>query len=106
VQALASTQARPLRNFTPRQGDGLIFGLNIFGISKTQPPADPEDRIDFCFVDAGFDLNILPFRLPYPVPFRILGDDVKGWIDTTYLSPNVRVSRGNKGTIFVLQKED
>lgn len=105
VQALASTNARPLRNFTPRQGDGLILGLPIFGVSKNQPPADPDDRIDFRFVDAGFDLTVLPFRLPYPVPFRLLGDEVKGWIDTTYLSPTLRVSRGNKGTIFVLQKE-
>ena len=105
MQALASTLGRPLPDFVPRRGDGRIFGLNIFGVSKSEPPADPTARIDFQFIDAGFDLSVVPFRLPYPVPFRLLGDEVKGWIDTTYLSPSVRISRGNKGTIFVLQKE-
>ncbi|KAG9136297.1 hypothetical protein Leryth_003884 [Lithospermum erythrorhizon] len=45
-------------------------------------------------------------RVPYPVPFKLLGDEAKGWLDTTYLSQsgNIRISRGNKGTTFVLQK--
>ncbi|GMH07571.1 hypothetical protein Nepgr_009411 [Nepenthes gracilis] len=45
--------------------------------------------------------------VPYPVPFRFLGDEAKGWLDTTYLSHsgNIRISRGSKGTTFVLQKE-
>ncbi|RWV98209.1 hypothetical protein GW17_00038958, partial [Ensete ventricosum] len=36
--------------------------------------------------------------VPYPVPFRLLGDEAKGWLDTTYLSHtgNIRISRGNK----------
>lgn len=105
VQALASTASRPLPGFTPRKGDGLIFGvIPLFGVSRTEPPSDPTARIDFAFDNAGFDLTVLPFRIPYPVPFRLLGDDVKGWLDITYLSPNFRVARGNKGTIFVLQK--
>ncbi|KAG2671354.1 hypothetical protein I3760_14G131300 [Carya illinoinensis] len=35
------------------------------------------------------------------------GDEAKGWLDTTYLSPSgdLRISRGNKGTTFVLQKK-
>ena len=43
-----------------------------------------------------------PLRLPYPVPFRLLGDEARGWLDTTYLSQRLRVSRGNKGTTFIL----
>ncbi|KAA3470970.1 putative plastid-lipid-associated protein 12, chloroplastic isoform X1 [Gossypium australe] len=48
-----------------------------------------------------------PLPVPYPVPFRLLGDEAKGWLDTTYLSHsgNLRISRGNKGTTFVLQKK-
>jgi hypothetical protein len=48
----------------------------------------------------------LPFKVPYPVPFKLLGDEAKGWLDTTYLSPTgaLRISKGNKGTTFVLQK--
>jgi len=154
VAAMASTASRPIPGFSPRRGDGRILGLNLFGVSKTAVPAsDPDARIDFQFVDAGFDLSLLPFRLPYPVPFRLLGDEVKGWIEVggcvraaargqgkdekreapgrrtlhtracllayshnqpiprsnhqnqvTYLSSRVRISRGNKGTIFVLEK--
>ena len=46
--------------------------------------------------------------MPYPVPFRsqLFREAVKGWIDVTYLSERVRVSRGNKGTTFVLVKEE
>jgi hypothetical protein len=79
---MASTAARPIPGFVPRRGDGRILGLNLFGISQTEVPAsDPDARIDFQFVDAGFDLSVLPFRIPYPVPFRLLGDEVKGWIE-------------------------
>lgn len=70
-------------------------------------------RIDFTFDLAYFEIRAtplgpLPFgavRLPYPVPFRILGDEAKGWLDTTYLGENVRISKGNKGTTFVLVRE-
>ncbi|KAG5628522.1 hypothetical protein H5410_000239 [Solanum commersonii] len=64
-------------------------------------------RILFQFDRAAFSFKFLPFKVPYPVPFRLLGDEAKGWLDTTYLSPsgNLRISRGNKGTTFVLQRE-
>jgi hypothetical protein len=38
------------------------------------------------------------------VPFRLLGDEARGWLETTYLSPSLRISRGNKGTTFVLRR--
>ncbi len=66
-----------------------------------------------------------------PVPFKLLGDEAKGcaslscwllsalkrrvltrcarggsWLDTTYLSERVRVSKGNKGTTFILARYD
>lgn len=55
-------------------------------------------RILFQFDRAAFSFNFLPFKVPYPVPFRLLGDEAKGWLDTTYLSQsgNIRISRGNK----------
>lgn len=44
----------------------------------------------------------LPFKIPYPVPFKLLGDETKGWIDITYLSSDgtFRLTRGNKGAAF------
>ncbi len=33
------------------------------------------------------------------------GADDAAWLETTYLSPTMRLGRGNKGSIFVLQRE-
>jgi hypothetical protein len=67
---------------------------------KNQAEASIDDgkRILFRFDRAAFTFKFLPFKVPYPVPFRLLGDEAKGWLDTTYLSPsgNIRISRGNK----------
>lgn len=46
---------------------------------------DPSARIDFQFDEAGFDFKALPFTIPYPVPFRWLGDEVRQLY--TYPSP-------------------
>ena len=43
--------------------------------------------------------------LPYPVPFELLGDNAKGWLQTDYITPKLRLSRGNKGSLFVLVPE-
>ena len=34
-------------------------------------------RVDFQFDRAAFDLASLPFKIPYPVPFKLLGDETK-----------------------------
>jgi hypothetical protein len=36
----------------------------------------------------------------------LLGDEAKGWIDNTFLDNDIRIARGNKGTIFVLKRAD
>lgn len=65
-----------------------------------QAAASVEDgkRILFRFDKAAFSFKFLPFKVPYPVPFKLLGDEAKGWLDTTYLSNsgNLRISKGNK----------
>lgn len=40
------------------------------------------------------------------MPFRLLGDERKGWIDNTYMNAEgtFRIARGNKGTLFVLTR--
>ena len=43
-------------------------------------------------------------RVPYPVPFRLLGKEAQGFLDTEYLGESVRVSVGNKGTTFILER--
>ena len=111
VDALASTSQYPLPELTERESTGKILGMNLLGVSlvgeEAKPdPNRPDSRIDFVFDEGNFDFNGV--RIPYPVPFRlpILRDTVKGWIDITYLSERLRISRGNKGTTFILAKED
>ena len=113
VDALASTEAYPLDELQPRQGSGKILGMNLLGVSLVGDEAQPDtinrpnSRIDFVFDEGNFYLGN-QWKIPYPVPFRlpILRDAVKGWIDITYLSDRIRISRGNKGTTFVLLKEN
>lgn len=105
VEAEANVDSRPLPGFSPRTGEGLPFG--IMGRSSTEPPTRPDMRVGFQFDRAAFTFKLLPFKIPYPVPFKLLGDERKGWLDVTYLSPDgrLRLSRGNKGTLFVLAKD-
>ena len=99
VEARAVTDSLPLKGFVPRQGQGLP----LLGKSSNEPPKGPNTRVDFQFTRAGFDFG--PLKFPYPVPFRLLNDEAKGWLDITYLSSTVRIARGNKGTLFILKKE-
>lgn len=113
VDALASTSAYPLPELTERQGTGKILGFNVLGVSlvgdeaKEDEENKPNSRIKFVFDEGNFDLFNGNLKIPYPVPFRlpILRDAVKGWIDITYMSERVRISRGNKGTTFLLVKD-
>ncbi|KAK7856264.1 probable plastid-lipid-associated protein 12, chloroplastic [Quercus suber] len=97
-----------LRTNDPRVSNIVRFS-DAIGELKVEAAASIKDgkRILFQFDRAAFSFKFLPFKVPYPVPFRLLGDEAKGWLDTTYLSPSgdLRISRGNKGTTFVLQKK-
>nr|XP_029117730.1 probable plastid-lipid-associated protein 12, chloroplastic isoform X3 [Elaeis guineensis] len=97
-----------LRTDDPRVSNIVKFS-DAIGELKVEAAATTKDgrRILFQFDRAAFSFKFLPFKVPYPVPFRLLGDEAKGWLDTTYLSHNgnIRISRGSKGTTFVLQKE-
>lgn len=92
----------------PRVSNIVKFS-DAVGELKVEATATLKDgkQILFQFDRAAFSFKFLPFKVPYPVPFRLLGDEAKGWLDTTYLSQsgNIRISRGNKGTTFVLQRE-
>ncbi|GJN32256.1 hypothetical protein PR202_gb20747 [Eleusine coracana subsp. coracana] len=88
-----------LRTDDPRVVNVVRFSESV-GDLRVEAEATIEDgkRILFRFDRAAFTFKFLPFKVPYPVPFRLLGDEAKGWLDTTYLSPsgNIRISRGNK----------
>eukprot|EP00586_Coscinodiscus_wailesii_P022594 CAMPEP_0172520386 /NCGR_PEP_ID=MMETSP1066-20121228/291973_1 /TAXON_ID=671091 /ORGANISM="Coscinodiscus wailesii, Strain CCMP2513" /LENGTH=257 /DNA_ID=CAMNT_0013303133 /DNA_START=115 /DNA_END=884 /DNA_ORIENTATION=- len=98
LDALASTSEYPLEELTERQSTGKILGLNLLGVSLVgeeakEDPNRPDSRIDFVFDEGNFEFGSL--KIPYPVPFRnpLFRDLVKGWIDITYLSDRIRISR-------------
>lgn len=115
------TIQQAIRLRRPEEGDDRVdqvvqFGDNGYLRLSAAASVDGDNtpsRIDFAFDLAYFEikgtpLGPLPFgplRLPYPVPFKLLGDEAKGWLDTTYLGRDVRISKGNKGTTFVLVRE-
>lgn len=66
-------------------------------------------RLAFRFQGGEFRFRALwngSLALPYPVPFALLGDLAVGWLETLYLDSTLRVSRGNKGSVFVFARDD
>ncbi|CAK9864915.1 unnamed protein product [Sphagnum jensenii] len=108
VDAFTVFQEILLRSTDNSRVANIVKFSEKIGELKVEAAATIESgqRILFRFDKAAFTFKFLPFKVPYPVPFKLLGDEAKGWLDTTYLSPTgtLRISKGNKGTTFVLQK--
>lgn len=88
-------------------GDGIGYFRLSANASLEPETSELRGRINYGFDLAYLDLK-KPFeaRLPYPVPFRLLGAEAMGFLTTDYVSDAVRISTGNKGTTFVFVKED
>ena len=111
--AFTVLQTVSLRALEPRVDNivqfGDRFGSLLLEATASVPSNSPgRRRIDFTFSGGYFETAELPavgrLRIPYPVPFKLLGDEAKGWLDTLYLSDRVRISKGNKGTTFILTR--
>lgn len=70
------------------------FHRSIFGLQRLisyQSPADFIQQIEVGKKFTAFDFNID-------------NRDQQGWLDITYLDDNLRIGRGNEGSVFVLTK--
>lgn len=104
LQRLFTGAFRAEQVITSERVDTVVnmTGVGTVTLVADLEPSPSKTRLNFLFSEGYFIIGGL--RLPYPVPFRLLGDEARGWIETTYCSQRLRVSRGNKGTVFVLRR--
>ena len=57
-------------------------------------------RVDVAFTSFGLKLGALP-ELRVPVGWA----NLRGWVDTTYLDTDLRLGRGDKGSLFVTARQ-
>ncbi len=87
-------------------------------VAKFQPINERRVRVDFVRSIAGFQ-NLLGYQSPaafidkissqqrlIAIDFPINSNNSDSWLDITYLDENLRISRGNQGSIFVLVRDD
>ena len=95
LQILNPTKSNGLNLLKPRGIDGII-GTGI--VAELYPLN--EIRIGVKFTHAGFlgpNLGLKKLKA-----LARIKRDQKGWLDITYLSKNLRICRGDKGTLFIL----
>ena len=99
LQILNPTKSNGLNLLKPRGLDGII-GTGI--VAELYPLN--EIRIGVKFTHAGFlGPNVGLKKLKALARIK---RDQKGWLDITYLSKNLRICRGDKGTIFTLVRRN
>ena len=97
LQILNPTKSNAMNLLKPRGINGIL-GTGI--IAKLDPINDI--RVGIKFTHAGFiGPNIGFTKLEALAQIK---KEQKGWLDITYLSKNLRICRGDKGTIFVLKR--
>ncbi len=95
LQILNPSKSNAINLLKPRGINGII-GTGI--VSELYPLN--EIRIGVKFTHAGFiGPNIGSIKLKALAQIK---REQKGWLDITYLSKNLRICRGDKGTLFTL----
>tara|TARA_Y100001968_G_C19376265_1_gene727822 strand:+ start:373 stop:897 length:525 start_codon:yes stop_codon:yes gene_type:complete len=100
LQILEPERSRGLNLLRPKGFAGKFFSTNIFASIKIIN----QKRIDVSFKKAGI---IGPKLLGKKISFLAeIKKTQKGWLDTTVLSPDLRICKGYKGTTFALLKRN
>ena len=99
LQILNPSKSNAMNLLKPRGVNGII-GTGI--VAELYPLN--EIRVGVKFTHAGFiGPNIGFTKLKALAKIK---KEQKGWLDITYLSKNIRICRGDKGTIFTLVRRD
>lgn len=83
------------------------IGLVTVGGTYSQSEAVPL-RALVAFDTAKIALNVgvtLDISFLFDIRSAIKGSKNSGWVETTYISRDVRVGRGNKGSLFILTRD-
>lgn len=68
-----------------------------------------DNRVVVSFQECKIQLNLgikLDLGFLFKIRSWIVGTDESGWLETTYVSDRVRIGRGNKGSMFVLTRNE
>ncbi len=72
----------------------MKFERAVFGLQRLLDYAQPNDLIQ----------QIEQQKSLKAIDFKIDSDNQQGWLDVTYLDEDLRIGRGNEGSVFVLTK--
>ena len=99
LQILKPSKSKAINLLKPR-GINEIIGTGL--ISELSAISDI--RLGVKFTYAGFiGPNIGFLKLTALAPIK---REQRGWLDITYLSKNLRICRGDKGTLFILVRRN
>ena len=99
LQILNPSESNAMNLLRPRGLNGIV-GTGI--VAKLSPLN--QFRVGVKFTHAGFIGPKIGFKkLNALVQLK---KEQRGWLDITYLSNNLRICRGDKGTIFILKKRN
>ena len=85
----------------------LDFGRVVVGGPFRVSPNVP-NRAIVAFNKADITLNngfVIRLGFVFAILAKIRGSNDNGWLETTFLDDDIRIGRGNKGTMFVLTRD-
>ena len=107
-----ASESAALQSFDVRRSrvtNVIATGVGLVTVGGTYRASDAAPlRAVVAFDTAKIDLDIGPtldISFLFDLRAAIRGSKEAGWLETTYVSDDVRIGRGNKGSMFVLTRD-